>query len=89
MLEWLKHIPEAVKILRGLLSFIQLLVMAAETPGFGATKQEAVLKGIKNTLNDHSVEDALQTVVLSLAKAVIGVYVFIQHAIGIFKHKTE
>jgi len=86
MLEWLKHVPDAVKILAGLLSFIQLLVKTAEIPGHGEEKQEAVLKGIKDTLTEHKVEDATQTVVLGLAKAVIGVYVFIQNAIGFFKH---
>ena len=87
MLEWLKHVPAAVKILNGLLSFIQLLVRTAETPGFGPQKREGVLKGIGDTLTEHEVDAGTQTVVLGLAKAVIGVYVFIQHAIGFFDHK--
>lgn len=89
MLEWLKLIPEAVKILGGLLSFIQLLVKTAETPGHGPEKQEAVLKGIKDTLDEHGVDEALQTAVLGLAKAVIGVYVCVQNFIGFFTHRKE
>jgi len=89
MLGWLKLIPDAVKILAGLLTFIQLLVRTAETPGFGEKKQEGVLKGIKDTLNEHSVDEPLQESVLSLAKAVIGVYVFILNVTGFFSHKKE
>ncbi len=89
MLEWLKHVPKAVTILTSLLTFIQLLVKTAETPGHGPEKQEAVLKGVKDTLIEHDVPEPVQTVVLGLAKVVIAVYVCVQNFIGFFNHSDE
>ena len=89
MLEWVKHIPDAVKILGSLLTFIQLLVRTAETPGHGPEKQAAVLKGVEDTLDEHNVDKPLQNVVLRLAKGVISVYVCVQNFMGFFSHKKE
>lgn len=89
MLEWIKNIGVALTIVEAIKTTVEMFVREAETAGFGPEKKAAVMKGVKNTLKELEVAEAVQFLVLAIFSGLIEVYVMFLNISKFFKHTDE
>lgn len=88
-MEWIKNIVAALAIVEAIRATIVMFINAAETPGHGPQKKEAVLKGIKDTLTELKVAEPIQVIVLAITSGLIDIYVMVENIIGLFTHEEK
>ena len=89
MFKWIKDAVQAIAIVTAIRPMIEMFVREAETPGFGPEKKEAVKKGIKNTMEELKVPEAIQGLVQAIASGLIEVYVIYLNITKFFRHKND
>lgn len=88
-MEWIKNIVSALAIVKAIQATVEMFVREAETPGFGPEKKAAVMKGVKNTLEELKVAEAVQFLVLAIVSGLIEVYVAFLNISKFFKQLKQ
>lgn len=88
-MEWIKNIVSALAIVKAIQATVEMFVREAETPGHGPEKKAAVMKGVKNTLEELKVAEPVQFLVLAIVSGLIEVYVVFLNITRFFKHSNE
>lgn len=88
-LEYLKWLPNALKLIGALIPLVKGLVEGFETPGHGEEKKQAVLEAVEKVIDQAGAPEGIKTFALWVVGFVIDAIVAIKNAVGEFKRSVE